>query len=128
MNWNTFTKIKIWKSRTLVWWWGCVCLVKYHKTRIKTSLKPNEYLNQHINWGRVYNFPPILCTPHSRQNNINIISTQSQGSQGYVVNMDAQIILSNNIVTFFSISKLPSSGGSLKSFIRISKAYGLNRQ
>jgi hypothetical protein len=34
-----------------------------------------------------------------------ITSPQSQGSQGYVVNMDAQIILSNNIATFFNMSE-----------------------
>jgi hypothetical protein len=40
--------------------------------------------------------------------------------------MDAQIILSNNIATFFSMSKLPSSDGSLKSFVKVLKAYGLD--
>jgi hypothetical protein len=56
-----------------------------------------------------------------------ITSPQSQGSQGYLVNMDAQVISSNNIVTFLSMSKLPSSDGNLKSFIRILRAYGLAR-
>ncbi len=46
-------------------------------------------------------------------------------SQGYVANMDAQIILSNNIATFLSMSEFPSSDGNLKSFIKILKEYGL---
>jgi len=41
--------------------------------------------------------------------------------------MDAQVIFSNNIVTFLSMSKLPSNDGNLKSFIRILRAYGLER-
>ncbi len=56
-----------------------------------------------------------------------ITSPWSQGSQGYVANMVAQIILLNNIVMFFSMSELPSSDNSLKSFIIILKAYGLNQ-
>jgi hypothetical protein len=54
-----------------------------------------------------------------------ITSPQTQGSQGYVANMDAQIIISNNIATFFSTSKLPNSDGNFKPFIKILRTYGL---
>jgi hypothetical protein len=39
--------------------------------------------------------------------------------------MDAQIILSNNIVTFFSMLELPNSDGSFKPFIKILRTYGI---
>jgi len=42
--------------------------------------------------------------------------------------MDAQIILSKNITTFFSMLEFLSNDVSLKSFIIILKTYGLNQQ
>ncbi len=42
--------------------------------------------------------------------------------------MDAQIILSKNITTFFSMLEFLSNDVSLKSFIIILKTYGLDQQ
>jgi UDP-3-O-acyl-N-acetylglucosamine deacetylase len=51
-----------------------------------------------------------------------ITSPLSQGTQSYVTNQEI-----NNIATFFNMSELPSSDGSLKFVIKILRAYGLDQ-